>query len=281
LALWHIGGLAITFRTLYSGAQTVFPTPNITLATQIQQEKITHLSLVPTQLHRLLQEKGDISSLKGILVGGGPIPPSLIETARKRNLPVYTTYGMTELGSQFCTTPPLANLQMLKTAGKPLQGWTIHIATNGEICAKGTPLFLGYVHGETLSHPFDNNGFFHTGDRGSIDALGLLHVLGRCDQMFISGGENIHPEEIERCLCDIPHLEAALVIAIENPEYGMRPVSFIKGDINKRDIITHLTKRLPKFKHPDLFFMWPAQLSTKKPSREKAEKLLSQAILIK
>lgn len=280
LALWHIGGLAIAFRTLLAGATWVPRDKNQSLGEQIQSDNITHISVVSTQLYRLLQESTvDLSSLKGVLVGGGPIPDRLITQAS--HLPVHTTYGMTELGSQLCTTPPVAPAETLNTAGYPLHGWEVRISTSGEICARGTPLFLGYFKDGALQQPFDKDGFFHTGDQGIIDDQGRLVVLGRCDQMFISGGENIHPEEIERCLCDLPGVEAALVLAIDHHEYGKRPVALIKGAISLSIIENHLDAHLPRFKHPDQFRVWPQDLPTQKPKRTLAQKYFAQALLMK
>ena len=280
LDLWHIGGLAIAFRTLLAGATWIPRDKNQSLGEQIQSDNITHISVVSTQLYRLLQESNvDLSSLKGVLVGGGPIPNQLV--AQASHLPIHTTYGMTELGSQLCTTPSNASVQTLKTAGFPLHGWEVRIRAKGEICARGAPLFLGYFKNGALNQPFDEDGFFHTGDQGIIDEQGRLVVLGRCDQMFISGGENIHPEEIERCLCDLPDVEAALVFPVTHNEYGKRPVALIKGNISIATIQEHLQTHLPRFKHPDQFRVWPKDLPTQKPKRSLAQKYFARASLMK
>jgi o-succinylbenzoate---CoA ligase len=280
LALSHIGGLAIAFRVLCAGASFVPRDNTMSLGTQIQSHNITHLSVVSTQLHRLLQEKNiSLSSIKHVLVGGGPIPNTLIE--RACHLPIHTTYGMTELCSQLCTTPQRASPSTLKTAGYPLQGWEVKISAQKEICARGAALFLGYWTEKGLQLPLDEDGFFHTGDQGTIDEKGRLLVLGRCDQMFISGGENIHPEEIERCLCSIPNVEAALVFSVDHTEYGKRPAALIKGVVSLNIIKAHISQHLPRFKHPDQYRIWPNDLPTQKPKREEAQKYFAQALVMK
>jgi len=277
LSLWHIGGLAIMFRTLYAGAQLIYPNRMYSLGEQIRNHRITHLSVVATQLYRLLQENDiDLSSLKAILVGGGPIPSRLIDVSH--HLPIHSTYGMTELGSQLCTTPPNSKLRIRKTAGRPLKGWEIKIDSNNQIWARGPALFLGYIQHQKPILPQDEQGFFATGDTGKIDNNGCLVVLGRCDQMFISGGENIHPEEIEGHLCAHPKVEAALVLAIEDAEYGKRPVAFVKGNVTQQSLSHLLQQTLPKYKHPDAYFAWPKDLPTQKPSRKQARKYLLHAI---
>jgi len=276
LSLWHIGGLAIMLRTLYAGAQLSYPCPTRSLGQQIALEAITHISLVATQLYRLLQENKSFPSLKAILVGGGPIPETLIEESL--HLPIHTTYGMTELGSQLCTTPSSADVEMRKTAGYPLAGWELNIDPQGQIWARGSALFLGYVNQQQLINKCNNKGFFPTGDTGKLTPEGNLIVLGRCDQMFISGGENIHPEEIEKQLCTLSAVEAALVIPIAHEEYGMRPVAFIKGNVRVHALQQMIQKTLPRFKHPDAYFVWPECLPTQKPSRQQAQALLPSAI---
>ena len=226
LSMWHIGGLAISFRCLLAGATMVVSPPELSLGTCIQKYAITHLSLVSVQLDRLLDEKQELPSLRALLLGGGPIPASLVEKAK--HLPLHTTYGMTELASQLCTTPPNPQPELWNTAGYPLEGWEVRIDDDGQICARGAPLFLGYVHPDGLHTPFDTNGWFSTGDKGHINPHGQLVVLGRMDQMFISGGENIHPEEIERLLCAAPTISCALVVPIPHPQWGKRTVAFVQ-----------------------------------------------------
>ncbi|MEC7983947.1 MAG: 2-succinylbenzoate--CoA ligase [Myxococcota bacterium] len=272
LSLWHIGGLAILFRCLLAGATMVIRSSN-SLARDVLRYDITHLSLVSTQLYRMLSEHDSaIPSLKAVLVGGGPIPSTLIE--RAGHLPLHTTYGMTELGSQLCTTPPNASREMLRSAGRPLHGWEICISSAGEIWARGAPLFMGYWKEDILHKPFDEHGWFHTRDTGKIDDQGLLYPIGRMDQMFISGGENIHPEEIEHVLMSDPKIEMALVIPVPHEQYGQRPIAFLKGDYEEETLRQRLAVALPKFKIPDRFFDWPKSLSTHKPSRALAKRLL-------
>ena len=276
LALWHIGGLAIFFRALCGGATVIVPDSAHTLAENIHRHHITHLSVVALQLQRILDSQIDVSSLKHVLVGGGPIPEVLIQSARHANIPVYTTYGMTELGSQLCTTGPNASLKELTTAGRPLKGWSIKIDETGEICAQGTPLFLGYLTPNGLHNVRDSQGWFHTGDLGTLHEDGSLKVLGRKDAQFISGGENIYPEEIEKVLSDFPTIKLAIVVPIPNMTYGQRPLAFILGEFSPSELHTHLLKYLPSFKHPDIFLPWPPQIAPHKPSRS-ALRLLALA----
>jgi len=267
LFLWHIGGLMIPIRALYGGASVVEKDPYIDLGSQVDRDRITHLSVVATQLDDLLQRDPNLSSLLGVLVGGGTIPSKLVERAHQRSIPIHTTYGMTELGSQLTTTPPHANLDVLQSAGKPLGDWRIQLSSNDEIKVQGSALFLGYWNGSSIEDPRDASGWFGTNDRGKmID--GRLYPDGRVDQMFISGGENIHPEEIEAVFHDQGIF--SIVVPIPDDRYGQRPVAFVLTELSdevREQIRTVLTNQLPKFKHPDAILSWPKNVDTYKPSR--------------
>jgi o-succinylbenzoate---CoA ligase len=267
LPLWHIGGLAILFRTVHGGAAAAIPSRGSKLADSIQGLQATHLSLVSAQLGRLLDAGFSGGRLKAVLAGGGPVPSRLAREAAARGIPVHRTYGMTELCSQLCTAPAGS----LHGEGLPLEGWELKIAGDGEILARGPPLFLGYI-GTESSPTRDSSGWFHTGDVGKLEEGGMLHVIGRKDQMFVSGGENIFPEEIERLLCGFPGVETAVVVPVAHKEYGKRPVAFISGVMHP-DLGGRLREALPGFKIPDHFIPWPEELPVQKPSRPYLQQL--------
>jgi acyl-CoA synthetase (AMP-forming)/AMP-acid ligase II len=270
LSLWHIGGLAIIFRTLYGTATAISKNLNLSLNIQIQQDMITHLSVVTVQLVDILKNDFQLKHIKHILVGGGVIPSSLTQRSIAATLPIHKTYGMTELSSQLTTSPPFASYEELLSCGQALHNWQIKITAQGEICAKGPSLFLGYWDGEHINSKRDQNGFFHTKDTGYLKN-GNLFPVGRLDQMFISGGENIQPEEIESILCEI--VEAAIVVPIPHNRYTHRPVAFLKGNWRLKDIQRLLKNRLPSFKHPDHYFSWPNHISAHKSSRSQLQSL--------
>ena len=110
----------------------------------------THVSLVSTQLLRLLREDTELAGLKAVLMGGGPVSASLVDEAVLRGLPIHTSYGLTEMASQVTTTPPGASLEALRTAGRVLPEREVSISEEGEILVRGETLFAGYVEGETI-----------------------------------------------------------------------------------------------------------------------------------
>lgn len=262
LPLYHVSGLGILLRVLLAGATIVLASKKEALEESIQKYRVTHISLVPTQLFRLFQKKNlKLPSLKSILLGGAPIPDNLLREAVKRKLPIYITYGLSEMASQVATSERI-NIQSKNREAKILKYRKVKVSS-GEILVKGKTLFRGYVQGRKIYLPIDKNGWFRTGDLGVLKNKKYLKVTGRKDNMFISGGENIQPEEIERYLHRMKEIEQAVVVAMEDKEFGFRPVAFIKmrmsKKINAEKIKNYLRKFLPSFKIPDRFCPWPVR----------------------
>ncbi len=270
LPLFHVGGVGVLFRCFMAGAAVVIPPENEkeTLEELIKAYRVTHVSLVSTQLLWLINHleegfavSGDFSHLKAVLLGGSGFPAALIQKAFSLNLPIHTSYGLSEMGSQVTTTPAEAPADKLFTSGKLLSHRDLFIDSNKEICVKGKTLFKGYVEGEDISRSLDSRGWFHTGDLGQVDAEGYLTVLGRRDNMFISGGENIMPEEIEAVLNELPEVERVVVVPVADEMYGFRPAAFLKLrgplTVTKDYLLSYLQEKLPRFKIPDFFYLWP------------------------
>jgi len=257
LPLYHVSGLSILFRSILGGGTIVIPQQEENFLTSIKNHAITHISLVTTQLFRLLQDDNNMKTLKrlnAILIGGSTIPPLLIQKAQRYQLPIFTTYGLTEMASQVATTKGTSKAKVLNYR-------QVKIANDNEILVKGETLFQGYWDHEKTIVPHAVDGWFKTGDIGSLDSEGYLTVTGRKDNMFISGGENIHPEEIEQQILSIEEIEQAIVVPERDEEFGFRPVAFIQiqngKNLSTKDITTHLKKNLASFKSPQFFHPWP------------------------
>jgi O-succinylbenzoic acid--CoA ligase len=211
------------------------------------------------------------SSLKVILLGGAPIPPVLMQQASEAGLPVYPTYGLTEMTSQVSTASP-----DFPHEPRLLPYRQIQLTDDGTVCVRGETLFLGYVTQDGIERPLDADGWFHTGDIGRIDSRGYVRVLGRKDNMFISGGENIHPETIEAALLGIKGIEESVVVPVEDAEFGHRPIAFLRyrADFNLSEaeselseearfgfdhhsLSAELEKTLPRFMLPLVYYPWP------------------------
>lgn len=256
LPLFHVGGLAILFRQFIAGGSVVLS--DLPLIDALKAHTITHLSLVPTLLARLLREEKDISpSLQCLLLGGAPLPSLLLKTSLERGLPLYTTYGLTETSSILTA----AKTPSGDHTGKTLPYRECTLSSSQEILVRGETLFTGYWDKDAKTYVRRLvDGWFPTGDLGEFTAEGNLRILGRADRLFISGGENIQPEEIERALCSIPGIASATVLPIPDPEWGQRPVAFIQDDTAAHTIESvreALHPLLPSFKHPVRLLPYP------------------------
>jgi O-succinylbenzoic acid--CoA ligase len=257
LPVFHISGLAIIFRTLLSGATMVLPEEGQSLADEIKSHAVSHISLVPTQLKHLINHNADFSSIKVVLLGGAAIPPGLIRAAIQRRIPVFASYGSTEMASQVATS----SVGAAKAGIRILKHRQVNISHDDEIMVRGATLSPGYISGNQIIPIFDEDGWFHTGDLGRFDRNGDLIIIGRKDTMFISGGENIFPEEIEGHLLSHTDIEQAMVVAVPDEEFGERPVAFVlttpERDLNKVALTKFLRDKMEGFKIPDEFLPWP------------------------
>jgi o-succinylbenzoate---CoA ligase len=269
LPLFHVSGIGILFRCFLRGATVVLD--NLTNFEAISKFKISYISLVPTQLYRLLKEPPEFiekirHSLQCILLGGAPLPPALLDAASKLSLPIFTTYGMTEMSSIITLSTPDTQQSSKKV---PLYR-NLKIEKDQEIWVGGKTLFKGYWDAscETIVKA-DQNGWFPTKDLGRWTDTHQLEILGRKDRQFISGGENIQPEDIERALCSLPGIRGASVLPIPDAEFGERPIAFIDVEANHHSL-EHIREKLqdilPKFMHPIRIFQYPSSDSSIKPN---------------
>jgi len=264
LPLYHVAGIAILFRTMLAGAAVVLPDEHCSLKENILQFKPTHLSLVATQLNDLLEDPSmndALRAMKGILMGGSAIPENLLRKAHERGWPLVLSYGSTQMSSQITATAPGDAFAAWQTSGRVLAYREVRIDDWGEIWVRGKTLFSGYWENGVTKKTTDENGWFATGDLGRWDEKGRLIVLGRKDRMFISGGENIFPEEIERALERISRVQRAVVVPVPESRFGQRPVAFVKAEkfdsVQEAAFKNALRQILPGYKIPLRIFAWP------------------------
>ena len=272
LPLHHVGGVGVIVRALEARAALVLPETN-DLAAMLADPAVTHASLVGTQLYRLLDTDAPGLETKALLLGGSALAPSLLDAADARGLRVATSYGLTEMASTVTATTPGASRDALATSGSLLDGRDLRITPAGEVAVRGRTRFDGYVDGvyagpHALRTPFDEDGWFFTGDLGHLDDAGRLVVTGRRDLMFVSGGENVHPEAIERALLSLPGVVQAIVVPAYDAEFGRRAVAFVETSDGSdpsplRDV---LRERLPRHLVPKAVRPLPSATGFK-PSR--------------
>lgn len=236
LPLFHVSGLATLLRTFHACGQIIF---------QDQIEKATHVSMVSTQLHRLSEP---LPKLKCLLLGGGPLPSG------QSPYPIYRSYGMTETASMAFVKPPGE-----KT--RPLPHIEYKLAPDGEVLMRGPSLFSHYYN----HPPRDPLSWFATKDLAAMNNEQELTILGRKDRQFISGGENIQPEEIEKVLMEHPDILEAKIMPISDEEFGMRPIALIHARVPlPTDALKEWLKGdLPSYKIPIHFEIQTRPLESK------------------
>ena len=259
LPLYHVSGQGIVWRWLACGAQLHFPQADF-YASVLQA---THASLVPTQLQRLLdylaeQPQAEIHT-KHILLGGAHIPVILTQAIRQYGITSYSGYGMTEMASTV-----FAKLSdELVGVGQPLLGREFQLV-NDEIWLKGAGLALGYWKNHEIVPLTNPQGWLQTKDKG-IWQNNELVIMGRLDNMFISGGENIQPEEIEKLMLQSGIVKQAFVLPKADAEFGARPVAILEfhepfGESAVEKLRVFLLTHLARFKQPVAYYPLPQNL---------------------
>jgi len=266
LPFFHVGGISILFRAILGG-NGVHILPRFdpeSIMALADDDKIQYLSLVPTMLHELLlaDEKNRLSRLKSIVVGGAAWGESLKKEAVRRQLPVLTTYGMTETASMVTLLSPDAPADKLTTSGRVLpyrelkivdsDGKKVEKKISGRIVVRGEVLFSRYLNGH--QRQFDSEGWFVTGDIGFMDRQGFLTVTGRSDRIIVSGGENIDLDLIEKEIEKIDGLAGVAVVARRDKKWGQRPVAAVAlsdRSLTAKRILELLGKTLPSIMLPD------------------------------
>ena len=270
----HISGLSIILRTIFSGASIVF-NQGSRLLDKFENLNFTHISLVPYQLRKIIQNPRKLSKLKqarAILLGGATTSKDLIGDALAKGLKLHTTYGSTEMASQICTTKELT-LDELNTSGRLLKHREIKFL-NKQILVRGKTMAEGYLGNSELTTITDEDGWYNTGDLGYFDEKNRIQILGRADNMFISGGENVYPEEIESAILkNMANVEKCLVIPLDSADFGARPVALIAPlanlkQPNLKDVIAAISHELLIYKLPTAVFAYPEIDSGLKPNRK-------------
>jgi len=239
LPLHHVAGLNVLIRSAINRTTAVlhqrFEVQRVKAT--LESGEVTLASLVPTMLQRL--RDGGLRRaprLRAIALGGGPIPPGLLEWAADSEIPVVPVYGMTESCSQVVAGSP----------GRALRGVELQVADDGEILIRG-PMVAPQSIGA--------NGWLHTGDLGHLDREGLLHVEGRKKELIVTGGEKVAPLEVERVLASHPAVVEAAVTGVPDPEWGEAIVAFLvlRPAVAPEDLRAWCRERLAPFKVPKSF----------------------------
>lgn len=221
----YVAGLQVLFRSVRAGTDPVVE-DDVRVGAAAMAGERRYVSLVPTQLHRLLDEPDAVAALRtfsAVLVGGAAVPASLRARAADAGVTVVATYGMSETCGG-CVYD-----------GMPLDGVAVVVGSDGRIRIGGPVLFDGYDGRPDLTSQVLADGWFTTADLGRLDHDGRLQVLGRVDDVIVSGGVNVPGPAVAARLREHPSVQAAEVVGVPDDEWGQRVVACVVGELSLDD----------------------------------------------
>jgi HIP---CoA ligase len=223
----------------------------------VERERITMLPGPPTLYHSLLtvRDKAKLSTLRAGVTGAADIPVELVRRIHDE-LPfqtLMTGYGLTEAGNVTLSLPGDSFEDVATTAGVPCDGVEVRIADDGEVLVRGYGVMQGYLDDPAATaQSIDGDGWLRTGDLGNFTDTGRLRIVGRKKDMFIVGGFNAYPAEIEGFLLSHPAVAQAAVTGVPDDRLGQVGKAFIvrKGPISAEELIGWCRERMAGFKVP-------------------------------
>jgi len=222
----------------------------------IEEKRVTTMMGVPATYLFLAQEPGfaraDLSSLRRAVVGGAPMPEALLETWAQRGIAIVQGYGLTEAAPNVLCLPPEDAVRKLGFAGKPYCFVEVRLSDEDELQVRGPNVFPGYWRNpEATAQAFTEDGWLRTGDIAECDDEGFYRIKGRLKDMYISGGENVYPAEVEAVLHEHPSVDDAAVVGVPDERWGEVGVAFVVADgITDEQLLEWCSARLARFKVP-------------------------------
>ncbi|HSV35630.1 MAG TPA: AMP-binding protein [Ramlibacter sp.] len=262
LPLFHVGGLCIqTLPALYTGAEVILhPRFNADAAIDCFERQHPTLTLqVPATMKALLEHPrwpiADLSSLRAVWAGSSILPARLVEAFHARGVPLGNVYGATETGPFSIALPPAQARTRPASCGWPAPGVEVRLASLqagvGELLVRAPNVVARYWPDQPA---LDADGWFHTGDLASRADDGSYTVVGRARDLIISGGENIHPEEIESILGEHPAVAECAAFAVPDESWGeiVAVAVVLKAGqaVSEPALHSHLQERLARYKLP-------------------------------
>ena len=273
IPMFHVGGMNIqTLPGLRAGAAVIVHRrfdPAAVLRALVE-DRPTLIAIVPAMAQALFALPGfagaDISSLRCVCMGSSAVPPALIRPWHERGLPVNQVYGLTESGPTAVALPIADGLAHSESAGKPVLHCAARIVADdssreaapgamGEIWLRGPNLMTEYWGDPAATaEAFTEDGWFRTGDLGSVDRDGFWFVEDRKKDMIVSGGENIYPAELERILAVSDDLAEYAVVGRPDDKWGETPVCIVVpkpgAAVTEASVLSMFDGRLARYKYP-------------------------------
>lgn len=275
MPLFHVGGLSILLRSaIYGTSVTIHESFDENLVNiALNSGDVTLLSLVPTMLERILSTQPTKirypDTIRAVLLGGGPATPELIRRGQSQGLPLLQTYGLTEVTSQVTTVPISNAFERAGSAGLPLLAATVQLDRGdgiepalgepGQILVKGATVTSGYLQENTSVSDKIKKGWLHTGDLAIRDDAGFLTIQGRSDDLIVTGGENVHPAEVEQIVESYAGVIEAAVVGLDDVEWGKKIASVVVMEANstvtEEELTSYVRGRIAGYKVPRIWLI--------------------------
>ena len=275
LPQFHVGGWNVQPLLAWWRGATVVLAPQFDPGRALRliaEERVTTMMGVPATYLFLSQEPGfaeaDLSSLRLAVVGGAPMPESLLETWIDRGVEIVQGYGLTEAAPNVLCLPPEDARRKLGFAGKPYPhvdvalrdaetGTLVDGAGTGELVVRGPNVFAGYWRNPEATAAAFADGWLLTGDVAERDEEGFYRIAGRIKDMVVSGGENVYPAEIEDVLAGHDAVLEAAVVGVPDERWGEACAAFVVlhegATVTEQELRDHCAERLARFKVPKTF----------------------------
>lgn len=249
----------------------------------VEKHRVGNMFTVPTILNALCRDASvdafDHSSLRHVIYAGAPMYREDQKHALRKLGPCLVQYfGLGEVTGNITVLPPRWHSLEddpafpIGSCGYPRTGIEIAILDadhrrlpaneTGEICVRGPAVMAGYFENAPANEKAFAGGWFHTGDLGHLDARGFLHITGRQSDMYISGGSNVYPREIEEALLTHPAVAEACVVGVPHGKWGETGVAVLvaaeRATIDAASVMAHLDGRLGRYKWPSRIVVWDA-----------------------
>jgi fatty-acyl-CoA synthase len=243
LALWK--GATVVLERAFDAARCL---------RLLEEKRVTTMMGVPAIYLFLAQEPGfadaDLSALRCAVVGGAPMPESLLATWEERGVSIVQGYGLTEAAPNVLCLPPEDAARKAGWAGKPYPYVDVDLSAEGELLVRGPNVFAGYWRNPEATEAAFRDGWLLTGDIAERDDEGNYRILDRVKDMYISGGENVYPAEVESVLHEHRAVLEAAVLGVPDDRWGEAGIAVVVADATEEELLDHCRARLAKFKVP-------------------------------
>jgi fatty-acyl-CoA synthase len=197
----------------------------------IERKRVTTMMGVPAIYQFMAEEpefhEADLSSLRTAVVGGAPMPEALLERWQERGVAIVQGYGLTEAAPNVLCLPPEDAVRKAGWAGKPYPFVDVRLSPEGELQVRGPNVFAGYWRNAEATAVAFEDGWLRTGDVAEQDEEGNYRIRGRLKDMYISGGENVYPAEVESVLHEHPAVADVAVVGVPDARWGESGVAFV------------------------------------------------------